>query len=121
MTPALLQSSMYGLVLGAYMACATSFQNNASEVAHCFWSSGPDVGDIREDEQLGGRTLGTRKGIAGLFLGVCKLFSFTLPTFSFTLPTFSFTLPTLEPLKQLSVAQSEPQFEVTPVLSSQDV
>ncbi len=114
MTPALLQSSMYGLVLGAYMACATSFQNNASEVAHCFWSSGPDVGDIREDEQLGGRTLGTRKGIAGLFLGVCKLFSFTLPT-------FSFTLPTLEPLKQLSVAQSEPQFEVTPVLSSQDV
>ena len=98
---------MYGLVLGAYMACATSFQNNAGEVAHCFWSSGPD-------EQLGGCTLGTRKGIAGLFLGVCKLFSFTLPT-------FSFTLPTLEPLKQLSVAQSEPQFKVTPVLSSQDV
>ena len=114
MTPALLQSSMYGLVLGAYMACATSFQNNAGEVAHCFWSSGPDVGDIREDEQLGGCTLGTRKGIAGLFLGVCKLFSFALPT-------FSFTLPTLEPLKQLSVAQSEPQFKVTPVLSSQDV
>ena len=50
---------------------------------------------------------GTRKEIARLSVGVWKLLSFSCPTW--------------KPLKQLGIAQFEPQFEVTPVLSSQDV